>query len=152
VGQFGQVELHRTATAWPNARRAESEVRLERLLPCRLLHRQRKSQPTHVRRANLFDAQVACGNAGLVGRLGIDLDPVLLGGPHDPTLDRFDLVLVSIVFRVDVTPRRSDVLRRVDRVLVVGRVGEVDVAVLPLTLLRVDVVAAVDLARHGTSH
>src|SRR4051794_3277235 len=81
--------------------------------------------------------------------LGVDRNTVLLGGAFDAPLDRRDFglgVLGGVVLVVDVAPGRADVLGGVDRVLVVDRVGERDVAVFVLAALGVDVLAPVDLA------
>src|SRR5205807_1345823 len=67
-----------------------------------------------------------------------DLNAVRLGGSHDAAFDELDLifgVLGGVIRMVDVGPRRADVLGAVNRVLIVGRVGEFDVTVLALALL-----------------
>src|SRR5688500_4300018 len=79
------------------------------------------------------------------------LNAVPLGCPLDSVLDRADLVAVvlgGVVLVVDVAPGRPHVLGGVDRVPVVDRIGELNVAVLALALLRADVLAAVDLGAH----
>src|SRR5271157_5472873 len=74
-----------------------------------------------------------------------DLDAMSPGGPLDAVLDGLDLLLAvlgGVVRVVDVAPCRADLLGGVDRVLVVGRVGELDVAVLMLAPRGVHVVSS----------
>src|SRR5262245_58179361 len=76
---------------------------------------------------------------------------MLLRGPLDPVLDDLDLVPVvlgGVAPVVDVAPRRADMLGIVDRVPLVGRVGELDVAVLVLAPLGVHVHPPLDPFDH----
>src|SRR4051812_49605426 len=74
-----------------------------------------------------------------------------LRGPLDAALDGVDFiftVLRGVVRVVDVTPCRADMVRGVDRVLVVDRIGELDVAVLVLAPLGVHVISSSDPIGH----
>ncbi len=83
-----------------------------------------------------------------------DLHALLFGGSFDALLNRSHIVWIilgSILLAVNVTPGRPDVLRRIDRLLIVHGIGKFDVAVFAFTFLRVDVVPPVNPITHRRS-
>src|SRR4051794_23404621 len=73
---------------------------------------------------------------------------MLLRGALDPVLDLayfVGIVLGGIILVIDIAPCSPDMLGRVDRVLVVGWVGELNIAICMFALAGVDIVATIDM-------
>src|SRR3954467_6787863 len=78
----------------------------------------------------------------------VDLDTMLLRCLLDAVLDRLHfvgIVLGRVVLVIDIAPRGADVLRRINRVFLVRRVGELDIAILTFPFFRTHVISPLDL-------
>src|SRR6476620_11567773 len=83
---------------------------------------------------------------------GFDVDALVPRRPLDPVLDDLHFVLVvlgGVVLVVDIAPRGADVLGRVDRVLLVGLIGECDIAEFAEPFFRADIFATVNVGSHS---
>ncbi len=72
---------------------------------------------------------------------------MLLRGALDPALDLphlVGIVLAGIVLVINIGPSGPNMLRRIDWILIVHWVGELDIAIFVLALFGIHVVAAID--------
>ncbi len=71
----------------------------------------------------------------------MQINALLFGGVFNAIFNLFHIVAAvfgGVVFVMDVAPRRPDMLRGVNRILFVGRIGEFGIAVFMLAPLRTD--------------